>query len=253
MLRSPIECLFVLNDPAVRCIMKQPEGPADKYLSREAKKLVLSTPMVQQLARDGGAEHWVGRCRLKPAETRLESALVLYMGRPPVDNDFLTLIKWEGPLCTVQRLEAKCDEALSYFAFNFKLRRYHRVSADRAKQAGPRSRVHVHPAHVRPLYLESNGILGSGEHVSLTCPPSCPSTCPTMPSMPPLCQLYVPSVCPLYLLCPSMSLHVPCVPYMFPCISPLDLYMSPCMSLHMSLFIPSYLLSMCPNSLTSQA
>jgi len=37
---------------------------------------------------------------------------------------FLTLINGGGPLCTIQRLKAKCDAALSNFAFNFKLRRY---------------------------------------------------------------------------------------------------------------------------------
>ena len=92
MSHAPIsDRVLVLNDPASRCIMKQPEGPSDKYLSREAKQLVLSTPMVQQLARDGGAEHW--------------------------------------------------------------------VSADRAKQAGPRSRVRIHSPHVRPSFLQLNGIL----------------------------------------------------------------------------------------------
>ena len=41
-----------------------------------------------------------------------------------MDHYFLTLINGGGPLCTIQCLKAKCDEALSNFAFNFNLRRY---------------------------------------------------------------------------------------------------------------------------------
>jgi hypothetical protein len=40
---------------------------------------------------------------------------------------FLTLINGGAPLCTSQRLKAKCDEALSNFASNFNLRRYSKV------------------------------------------------------------------------------------------------------------------------------
>jgi len=39
-------------------------------------------------------------------------------------NLFLTLRNGGGPLCAVQRLKAKCDEALSDFAFKFNLCRY---------------------------------------------------------------------------------------------------------------------------------
>ena len=45
-----------------------------------------------------------------------------------MDHYFLTLINEGAPLCTIQRLKAKCDEALSNFAFNFKLRRYNKES-----------------------------------------------------------------------------------------------------------------------------
>ena len=41
-----------------------------------------------------------------------------------MDHYFLTLINGGGPLCTVHRLTAQCDEALSNFAFNVNLRRY---------------------------------------------------------------------------------------------------------------------------------
>ena len=36
----------------------------------------------------------------------------------------LTLINGGGPLCTIQRSKAKCDEALSNFDVSFNLRRY---------------------------------------------------------------------------------------------------------------------------------
>jgi hypothetical protein len=47
-----------------------------------------------------------------------------------MDHYFFTLINGGGPLCkySIQRLKAKCDEALSKFAFNFNLRRYTTVS-----------------------------------------------------------------------------------------------------------------------------
>jgi hypothetical protein len=41
-----------------------------------------------------------------------------------MDQYFLTLTNGGGPLCTIQRLKAICEEALSNFAFNFKLCRY---------------------------------------------------------------------------------------------------------------------------------
>jgi hypothetical protein len=47
-----------------------------------------------------------------------------------MDLYFLTLINGEGPLCTIQRLKARYDEALSNVAFNFHLRRY--TKAERA-------------------------------------------------------------------------------------------------------------------------
>ena len=41
-----------------------------------------------------------------------------------MDYYFHRLINEGGSLCIIQRLKAKCDEALSNFAFNFNLRRY---------------------------------------------------------------------------------------------------------------------------------
>jgi hypothetical protein len=41
-----------------------------------------------------------------------------------MEHYFLTLINGGGPLCTIQRLKAKCDEALSSLALKFNLRRY---------------------------------------------------------------------------------------------------------------------------------
>ena len=41
-----------------------------------------------------------------------------------MDHCFLTLINGGGPLYTIQRLKAKCDEALSNCAFKFNLCRY---------------------------------------------------------------------------------------------------------------------------------
>jgi hypothetical protein len=46
-----------------------------------------------------------------------------------MDHDFLTLMNWRGPLCTIQRLKAECDEALSDLGFNFSLRRYTKADA----------------------------------------------------------------------------------------------------------------------------
>jgi hypothetical protein len=43
-----------------------------------------------------------------------------------MDQNFPTLINGGGPLCTIQRFKAKCDEALSNFAFTFSLRRYNK-------------------------------------------------------------------------------------------------------------------------------
>jgi hypothetical protein len=52
-----------------------------------------------------------------------------------MNHYFLTLLIGGGPLCTFQRLKARCDEALSNFAFNFSLRRYIKA-ADLAALAG---------------------------------------------------------------------------------------------------------------------
>jgi len=41
-----------------------------------------------------------------------------------MDQYSLPLINGRGPLCTIQHLKAKCDEALSNFAFSFNLRRH---------------------------------------------------------------------------------------------------------------------------------
>jgi hypothetical protein len=49
-----------------------------------------------------------------------------------MDHYFLTLINGGDPLCTIQRLKAKCDEALSTFAFKFNSRRYIKDPATRA-------------------------------------------------------------------------------------------------------------------------
>ena len=63
-----------------------------------------------------------------------------------MDHYSLTLINGGGPLCTIQRLKAKCDESLSNLAFKFNLRRYTKgperpvwatgVAQARANQAG---------------------------------------------------------------------------------------------------------------------
>jgi hypothetical protein len=47
-----------------------------------------------------------------------------------MEHDFLTLINGGAPICTIQRLKAKCDEPLSNFAFEFKLRRYNQVAIE---------------------------------------------------------------------------------------------------------------------------
>jgi hypothetical protein len=65
----------------------------------------------------------VRRCRLKPADTRVESALISLTGEAPY-GPLITLINWGGPLCTNQRLKLKIDRQLSNLAFTFKLRRY---------------------------------------------------------------------------------------------------------------------------------
>jgi hypothetical protein len=46
-----------------------------------------------------------------------------------MDHYFLTLMNGGGPLCTVQRLKAQCDEALSNVAFKLNLRPYAKVPA----------------------------------------------------------------------------------------------------------------------------
>ena len=64
----------------------------------------------------------VGRYRLKPSETRVESALVSQMGEAPYGPLFPHSDKLGRPAMHHSALE--CDEALSDFAFNFNLRRY---------------------------------------------------------------------------------------------------------------------------------
>ena len=56
-----------------------------------------------------------------------------------MDHCFLTVINGGGPLCAVQRLKAKCDEALSNFAFNFHLR-YYTKEAKKAAAAAAKAR-----------------------------------------------------------------------------------------------------------------
>ena len=65
-----------------------------------------------------------------------------------MEHYFLTLIYGGGPLCIVQRLKAKCDEALSNFAFNFNLRRYTKVLAfvDYADEAQRAATKASHPS-----------------------------------------------------------------------------------------------------------
>jgi hypothetical protein len=41
-----------------------------------------------------------------------------------MDHDFLALMNWGDPLCTIQRLEVKSDVAPLNFACNFNWRRY---------------------------------------------------------------------------------------------------------------------------------
>ena len=41
-----------------------------------------------------------------------------------MDHYFLPLMNGGAPLCTIQRLKAKCDDVLSNVAFNLNLRRY---------------------------------------------------------------------------------------------------------------------------------
>jgi hypothetical protein len=55
-----------------------------------------------------------------------------------MDHYFLTLINRGGPLCTIQRLKANCDGALSNFAFNFNPHRY--VKEEREREAMGRIR-----------------------------------------------------------------------------------------------------------------
>jgi len=67
----------------------------------------------------------VGWCRLKPTEPpELKALRLRKCGRPPMDHCFLTLIYGGGPICTIQRVKATCDEPLSTFAFKFNLRPY---------------------------------------------------------------------------------------------------------------------------------
>jgi hypothetical protein len=55
----------------------------------------------------------VRRCRFKPADPPgLKPRWLRKWERPPTDHCFLTLTYGGGPLCTIQRLKATCDEAL---------------------------------------------------------------------------------------------------------------------------------------------
>ena len=56
-----------------------------------------------------------------------------------MDHYFLTLIYGGGPLCTIQRLKATCDEPLSTFAFKCNLRRYIKAVNGEVLKASGRS------------------------------------------------------------------------------------------------------------------
>ena len=45
-----------------------------------------------------------------------------------MDQDFLTLINWGGPLCIIQRLKVTCGVLLSNYAFKFNMRRFTKVT-----------------------------------------------------------------------------------------------------------------------------
>jgi hypothetical protein len=47
-----------------------------------------------------------------------------------MDEHFATLMNGGGPLCAIQRLKAKCDEALSNFAFELNMCRYTKALLD---------------------------------------------------------------------------------------------------------------------------
>jgi len=98
----------------------------------------------------------VGRCRLKPADRpELKARWLRNWRRPPMDHYFLPLMYGGGPLCSIQRLKATCDEALRKFAFNFNWRRFTKVGADvkrkidegfvEGKESGARNWVQVRP------------------------------------------------------------------------------------------------------------
>jgi len=72
------------------------------------------------------------------------------MGEAPYGPFLLTLIHGVGPLCTIQRLKAKCDETLSNFAFNFNLRRYAGVTPPAPEEAANVATGHVAPAAAPP-------------------------------------------------------------------------------------------------------
>ena len=66
----------------------------------------------------------VGRCRLKPGETRVETELVSKLGEAPYAPLLPHHDKWGRPPTHHSALESICDKLLLSFAFTFKFRRY---------------------------------------------------------------------------------------------------------------------------------
>jgi hypothetical protein len=82
-----------------------------------------------------------------------------------MDHYFLTLIYAGGPLCTIQRLKAKCDKLLSNCAFNFNSRRYTVVAHPRQQAQSHTGRA-VRVGPIKPGLALSNrcGLALSNPH-----------------------------------------------------------------------------------------
>ena len=81
---------FVLT--TTRTINSMPQNLADKFLDREAKKTLLNTPLVQQLAKDGGLERYVS------AERASAAFKLLFKGKDKVLQEALDAIESQGEL-----------------------------------------------------------------------------------------------------------------------------------------------------------
>ena len=81
---------FVLT--TTRTVNSMPQTLADKYLDREAKKTLLNTPLVQQLAKDGGLERYVS------AERASAAFKLLFKGKDKVLQEALDAIESQGEL-----------------------------------------------------------------------------------------------------------------------------------------------------------